>query len=87
MKPIDLLDLLTRVNAAAQTPGEEHADLAEQFAQVMADPATADALAELRAQAEALAAERTSSPGTTTGTPSGWLNITRICCASCRTAR
>ncbi len=51
--PLALLDLLIRVNAAAQTPGEEHENLAEQFTQVMADPATGEQLRALRAQAEA----------------------------------
>lgn len=51
--PLELLDLLIRANAAVQNPGEEHEGLAEQFTQVMADPATGEQLRALRAQAEA----------------------------------
>lgn len=51
--PLALLDLLIRVNTAAQNPGEEHEDLAERFVQIMADPATGEQLRALRAQAEA----------------------------------
>lgn len=58
--PLELLDLLIRVNAAAQTPGEQHEDLAEQFTLTMADPATGEQLRALRAQAEAEAGLRHS---------------------------
>lgn len=56
--PLELLELLICANAAAQNPGEEYEDLAEQFVQVMADPATGEQLRALRAQAEAEAGLR-----------------------------